>query len=172
MRVHVTGASGAGVSTLGAALAARLGCPCRDADDYYWLPTAPPFARKRPPDERLRLLLADLDADGPDGVLSGSVVGWGAELEDSFGLVLFIYLDAGVRVERLRRRELEQYGRADEAFLAWAAQYDDGPPEGRSLAKHRAWLAARRCPVLELHGDTTVEQRVAATLAAAPYLLR
>jgi hypothetical protein len=166
LRLHITGASGSGVTTLGVALAARMGIRCLDADAYYWLPTTPPFARKRPPAERLAMLLADLRASGPC-VLSGSVVGWGAELEDTFDLVVFLWLDANVRVERLRRRELERHGLADEAFLAWAAQYDEGPPEGRSLAKHRAWLAARLCPILEIHGDLTVEERVAKTLAVA-----
>ena len=42
-RIHITGASGFGVSTLGGALAARLGCAHLDTDDFYWLPTDPPY---------------------------------------------------------------------------------------------------------------------------------
>lgn len=165
MLVHITGASGSGTSTLGAALAAELGGMHLDADAYYWLPTAPPFTHKRPAAERLALLLADLQSH-PTSVLAGSVVGWGAELEDAFDLVVFLYLDATTRVERLRRREIEQLGHADPAFLEWAAQYDTGPPVGRSLAKHRAWLAHRSCRVIELDGDMSVRARVAAVLQA------
>ncbi|MES2099683.1 MAG: AAA family ATPase [Pseudomonadota bacterium] len=165
MLIHITGASGSGTSTLGAALATELGGVHLDADDYYWLPTAPPFLHKRPAAERLDLLLADLQAH-PTCVLAGSVVGWGAALEDAFDLVVFLYLDAAIRLERLRRRETEQLGHADPAFLAWAAQYDAGPPVGRSLAKHRAWLARRSCRVIELSGDLSVRARVAAVLQA------
>jgi hypothetical protein len=145
LRIHITGASGAGVSTLGAALAAEIDAVHLEADAYYWLPTTPPFQHKRAPAERLAQLLAD-QAAHPRTVLAGSVVGWGAELEDGFDLVVFLYLDAALRIERLRTREIARLGHADPAFLEWAALYDAGPPEGRSLAKHRAWLAARRCP--------------------------
>ena len=164
MRIHITGASGAGTSTLAAALAPRIGGTHVEADDYYWLPSTPPFQTKRPVGQRLPLLLARLQAC-PHPILAGSVVGWGRALEDSFDLVVFLYLDAELRIARLREREQRVLGQVDPAFLACAALYDAGPPEGRSLAKHRAWLAERSCPVLELHGDVSVDARVAAVLA-------
>ncbi len=165
MRIHITGASGSGTSTLGAALAEALGGTHLDADNYYWLPTTPPFVHKRDAAERLALALADLRAHATP-IVAGSIVGWGSELEDAFDLIVFLYLDAGLRVERLRARELEKLGYADPGFLEWAAQYDAGPPAGRSLEKHRAWLATRACRVLELHGDRTVAERVAEVLRA------
>ena len=167
MLIHVTGASGSGTSTLGAALAAELDGTHFDADDYYWLPTSPPFTQKRAAPDRLSLLLADLRAKEVS-VLAGSVVGWGPELEDSFDLIVFLYLDAAIRLERLRKREIERLGHADPEFLEWAARYDEGPPVGRSLAKHQAWLGARSCPIVEIHGDLTVAERVATVLGAAP----
>jgi len=82
----------------------------------------------------------------------------------------FLYLDTAVRVERLRQREIARYGYANPEFLEWAAQYDDGPSEGRSLAKHRAWLEARTCPIIEIPGDLSVSERRAVILRAAPDL--
>ncbi len=35
-KIHVFGASGSGVSTLGKALAVELHLPFFDADDFYW----------------------------------------------------------------------------------------------------------------------------------------
>ena len=61
-RIHVTGASGSGTTTLGAALAARLHCPHFDADDYFWLPTDPPYEQKRDPALRNASLIRDLSA--------------------------------------------------------------------------------------------------------------
>ena len=52
MRVHVVGASGSGTTTLGRALAVRLGCPFFDTDDYIWLPSEPPFQHIRERGER------------------------------------------------------------------------------------------------------------------------
>lgn len=169
MRIHITGASGSGTSTLGAALAAELGSAHFEADDYYWLPTSPPFTTKRAAPERLSLVLADLNSS-ESSILAGSIVGWGAELENSFDLIVFLYVDADVRVERLRKRELEQLGHVNPAFLEWAAQYDEGPSEGRSLAKHRAWLSARTCPVVAINGDRAVSEHVAVVLREAPFL--
>jgi hypothetical protein len=163
-RILVLGASGSGTTTLGAALAGHLGWTHLDTDDYFWLPTRPPYQHRRDPPERLALAVRDLQAAG-QAVVSGSIGGWGTALEDAFDLVVFLYLPAEVRVDRLRQRETGRYGAADAAFLEWAAQYDAGPPEGRSLAKHTAWLAQRQCPVLRLEEDLSVAERVRRVLA-------
>lgn len=163
MRILVTGASGSGTTTLGAALAEALSSRHLDGDDCYWLPTTPAFMSKRPAHERADMVCRALQAPG-DVVMSGSVVGWGHDIEDTFDLIVFLTLPTALRVERLRLREIERFGHADPAFLAWAAQYEEGPPEGRSLAKHLAWLALRSCPVLSLEGDLSVAERLARVL--------
>jgi hypothetical protein len=163
MRILVTGASGSGTTTLSAALAEALSSRHLDGDDCYWLPTTPAFMSKRPAPERADMVCQALQAPHPV-VMSGSVVGWGNAVEDAFDLIVFLTLPTALRVERLRLREIERFGHADPAFLAWAAQYEQGPPEGRSLAKHLAWLALRTCPVLSLEGDLSVAQRLARVL--------
>ena len=75
-RVHIVGASGSGTTTLGLALASRLEIPHFDIDDYYWIPTDPPYREPRPSEERLPLLEPRLRASDA-WVLSGSLVGWG-----------------------------------------------------------------------------------------------
>ena len=46
------------------------------------------------------------------------------------------------------------------AFLEWAAGYDDGDLEMRSLARHTAWLADLPCPVLRLEEEMGVLEQV------------
>jgi adenylate kinase family enzyme len=163
-RIHITGASGSGTTTLGAALAQQLGWKHIDADDYYWLPTQPRFQQKRPWDERLRLMLADLfSAAGV--VASGSTIRWGLELEDAYELIVYLHLPSDIRLQRLRARELERSGQINEEFIAWAALYEDGDLTVRSRRRVEAWLSERRVPVLRLEGDLTVNARVAAVLA-------
>jgi adenylate kinase family enzyme len=162
-RVLITGASGSGTTTLGRALATRSRGVFLDADDYYWLPTDPPFRSKQDPAARALRLLQDLQ-DAPTAVLAGSILNWGVELEDSFSLIVFLTVPAEIRVGRLREREIQRFGCVDPAFLAWAAQYDEGTLEGRSRSKHEAWLAKRRCPVLRIDGDTSTECRLAQVL--------
>ena len=120
MRVLITGASGSGTTTLGKALSVRMGASFLDTDEYFWLPTDVPFQDKRDEAERLRLILADLQKVS-SAIVAGSIVGWGAELEDGFSLIVFLTLSAEIRVARLRVRELAQLGRIDEPFLEWAA---------------------------------------------------
>jgi adenylate kinase family enzyme len=160
LRVLITGASGSGTTTLGQALAQELGYPFFDADDYYWLADDPPFQRKQDPVVRLNHLLRDLQSTS-QAVLAGSILYWGAQLEDSFSLVIFLTVPAEVRVARLRARETQRFGRVDPNFLGWAAQYDEGKLAGRSLARHELWLSQRSCPILRIDGDTSLDYRLA-----------
>ena len=162
-RILITGASGSGTITLGRALATRLTGVFYDGDDYYWVPTDPPFQRKQDPAIRLSRLLQDLQNVSP-AVLAGSILNWGLELEESFSLIVFLTVPAEIRVVRLREREVQRSGRVDPAFLAWAGQYDEGTLQGRSLSKHEKWLAKRSCPVLRIDGDTSTECRLAQVL--------
>jgi uridine kinase len=166
MRIHITGASGSGTTTLGRALADERDALHVDADNYYWLPTVPPFKEKRESSARHDKLKVDIYSR-PDIVLSGSIMGWGREVEDSFDLVVFLYVPAEIRIDRLRERELQRYGIADPAFLKWAQEYDEGPSEGRSLKKHEAWLSNRSCPVLRLVGDISTKERLRSIHAAS-----
>ena len=159
MLIHITGAAGSGTSTVGQALAMELGAAFIEADDILWLASNPPFQTQRPVQERRAMLLAAFSRS-EIAVVSGVVSGWGIEIEDAFDRIVFLYVDTERRLQRLRERELRRFGRVNPAFLAWAAQYDAGPPEGRSLAKQRAWLSARRCPVLHLEGDLSTQQRL------------
>jgi len=158
MRILITGASGSGTTTLGQALAAKLRWAFIDVDDYFWLPTKPPYQLRRDPSSRLDMILQELNRHD-NAVASGTVMAWGVELENSFDLIVFLYLDTAIRIGRLRQRELEKLGFVDEAFIQWAFEYDTGPSEGRSLAKHQRWLSERTSPILRLEGDLTVDER-------------
>jgi adenylate kinase family enzyme len=161
-RIHLTGASGSGVTTLGRALAGQLALPHHDSDDYFWLPTAPPYQTTRPASERLRLM-REMFLPRLDWVLSGSVTGWGEELVPLFDLVVFVSTSREIRLKRLRAREAAHFGadavipggwRHDEteSFVEWASHYEAGDREGRNLAKHEAWLAGLPCPVVRVDG--------------------
>lgn len=162
-RIHLMGASGSGVTTLGRALADRLALPHHDSDDYFWLPTAPPYQTTRPASERLRLM-REMFLPRLDWVLSGSVTGWGEELMPLFDLVVFAAAPREIRLMRLRAREAAHFGadavapggwRHDEteAFIEWASHYEAADREGRNLAKHEAWLAGLPCPVVRVDGS-------------------
>jgi adenylate kinase family enzyme len=176
--IHITGASGAGVSTLGCALAAATGAVQLDTDDFYWLPTKPEFSQKRPVEDRLRLLHDAFALAGSRGwILSGGIGHWGAPLVPLFELVIFLRTPTAIRLARLHAREIARYGADAIApggerhaqyveFLDWAAGYDTGTVVGRNLAQHEVFLANLTCPVLRLDGTQNTEALVASIIAA------
>lgn len=170
-RVHIVGASGSGTSTLGAALARHMRCKHLDIDSFFWLPTDPPFQVVRPRPERQKLL-AEALASCSSWTLSGSLCGWGDPFIVQFDLVVFLWLDPVVRIDRLRAREVKRYGLAiapggpmhthHQEFMQWAAAYDEGGLEMRSRRHHEQWLAALPCPVIRLEGDMPTDAQVGA----------
>lgn len=77
-------------------------------------------------------------------------------------------------MERLQQREYARYGRRilpggdlyeqSQAFLAWAAQYDDGLPPLRSRALHDLWQQKLSCPLLTLDGTLSLDELAEAVL--------
>jgi adenylate kinase family enzyme len=161
-RIHLMGASGSGVTTIGRVLAGRLALPHHDTDDYFWLPTAPPYRTTRPAADRLRLM-REMFLPRLDWVLSGTVTGWGDELIPLFDLVVYVTTPRELRLQRLRAREAAHLG-ADaigpggwrheetESFVEWASHYEAGDRDGRNLAKDEAWLAGLPCPIIRVDG--------------------
>ena len=165
--IHIFGASGSGTSTLGRKISEELGFRFMDTDDYFWMPTNPPYTTKRPPDERLAMIRADIE-ESENVVLSGALSKWGDPLIPYFTLAIRLHTDTALRIERLKRREHAKFGsRIDEGgdmhrahldFLAWAASYDTGDLNMRSCAEHNAWQKLLCCPLLELDGGADLQE--------------
>jgi adenylate kinase family enzyme len=175
-RIHITGAAGAGVTSLGRALADVLAVPHHDTDDYFHQPTTPPYRDKRNIADRLRLM-REMFLDRADWVLSGSLEGWGDPIIAHFDLVVFLHTATEIRLQRLRAREARHFGsdavaaggwrhQETEDFIEWASHYDAGDREGRTFEKHQAWLAKLPCPVLRLDGASPLPELVEAVAAA------
>jgi adenylate kinase family enzyme len=169
MRIHILGAPGAGVTTLGRQLAAHLDIPHFDTDDYHWFTDDPlPYRRRRNPDHRRKLMAADLEAHN-SWVLSGSLCGWGDVFIPLFDRVIWLWLPADIRVARIHERERLRYGAERvgpggdlhavyEKFIAWAAAYDEPGGNIRSRDAELAWLAALGCPVEKYERIVSVEE--------------
>jgi adenylate kinase family enzyme len=168
-RIHITGASGSGTTTLGAALAGRRCARHLDTDAFYWLTTEPPFTAKRPVVERVALMRAELEG-AASWVISGSLMGWGDVFIPHFDLVVFLHVPTDERLARLAERERRRYGAAIDpggpmhagsaAFMTWAAGYETAGFEGRSLERHKDWLSGLPCAVLELAGTPSLDESV------------
>ena len=173
-RIHILGASGSGTSTLGSALARRLGVKHANSDSLYLDADRPAVHRARPPEDRQARLLRTLPVNG-HWVFSGAATKWAAPLEPCYDLVVFLRLDHAVRMARLRQREAARFGarilpggdmaETNRAFIAWAEAYDTAGSLRRGLVTHEAWLADQPVPVLRLDSQAPVERLVADVLA-------
>lgn len=161
-RLHVTGASGAGTTTLARALADHWAVPHADVDDYFWVPSDPPYVEKRPPADRVALM-EKLFVAREAWVLSGSMLSWGDAVVARCDAVVFLTLDPEERLRRIEARErMLSDGRpvdqaAWSAFLEWARGYDDPAFDGRSRVAHERWLAGLDRPVLRLDSASPPE---------------
>ena len=171
------GAPGAGTTTLGKALAERLGCPHFDVDDVYWFTDDDlPYRRKRNPDHR-RKLLAERLASSESWVLSGSLCGWGDVFAPQFDLVVWRWLPAAVRLPRIEQRERLRYGDARldpggdlhgvfEKFKAWAAGCDEDENGLRSKKNETKWLEQLTITVLRIEADLPAKDLVEQVMRA------
>jgi adenylate kinase family enzyme len=170
MRLHIFGASGTGVTTLGNALSAKLNIPYFDSDDFFWEKSDPPFTKKRERESRNTRIKNQLNKT-ENWILGGSIIRWGENIFPKFDLVVFLYLPKQLRIDRLKQREFERWGdiiytdpnrsKMFTDFIAWAADYDDNTGIAtRTMEAHELWLRTVNSPVLKLVGDLTTEKRV------------
>ena len=104
-------------------------------------------------------------------VVSGSLCGWGDVAIPLFALVIFLAIPQDIRMARLHRREQERFGErmlpggdmyeVSQAFLLWAASYDEGGLDIRSRQLHEEWLGMLPCPILYFEGEYTIEEQLA-----------
>jgi hypothetical protein len=88
-----------------------------------------------------------------------------------FELVVSLWVPHDVRIERLHHREHARFGERilpggdmyeqSQAFLVWAASYDEGGLDMRSRQRHEQWLSTLSCPIIRFAGEYSVEEHLA-----------
>ena len=164
IKIHIFGASGSGVTTLGKNLSQYFQIPFLDADDYYWKETNPPFQEANSIDIRKSLLRKALSGH-PNWIISGSLISWGDDVQNEFSCAIYLYVPAQERIKRIKNREQQRFGeRIDSGgdmyeghskFIEWAKQYDEGFLSGRSKPRHEEWIKSLSCPVIRIEGIFT-----------------
>ncbi|WP_303318797.1 AAA family ATPase [Flavivirga abyssicola] len=169
MKILIFGASGSGTTTFGKKIEGRTDFKHLDVDNYYWKKTNPPYQEKTPLIERNKNLKIDFEKF-ENIVVSGSMVSWGKEWETAFDLAVFIQLENTERMERLKKRENQRYGKKlltdtkiqqnSKAFLEWANQYENPNFQGRTLKIHNNWIELLDCKVLRLNGANDLNDNI------------
>lgn len=173
IRLHIFGASGAGVSTLGKILSKETNIPNYDFDDYYWEQTNPPFTTKREYSKRYSMLQGDI-RDKYSYIISGHYGVEYTELDANLTHAIFVYASCEMRIQRLQQRERLHFGdRIDKGgdmhqgyleFMDWAKGYDASNKEGRNLQKHKQRIKLLNCPILHLDGEKDLKEKLVQSL--------
>lgn len=168
--IIVFGASGAGTTSIGKALAKHLNYTHFDIDHYFWEETPIPFTVAREKQTRIKLLLNDLQRED-NFIMSGSICGWDEPFLPLLHLAIFVETPTELRIERIKKREAERFGARIKMggdmyeehmdFIEWAKNYDIAGTDQRSKALHEQWMQNLSCKVVRLNGDITIADNVA-----------
>ena len=165
MKIQVIGASGVGKSTLCRYISKRTGICWIDTDRYLWKDAD--FTENYPVRERLEMYRKDRNSH--DGyIVSGSVHTWNPQGFQDRELLVLLLLDETIRMQRLYRREFENFGarmlpggdheQITRDFLSWSKTYLTADENSVcSLACHKRLLREAKCRTLELNANKPVD---------------
>lgn len=163
--IMIIGPSGSGKTTLGRLVAAQLGYPYFDVDDYIWRKdTQKPYTVMYSREEKISRLSNDI-LPYEHFVMAGSMSSFHFAFDDKFEMLVLLYVEPDIRVQRVHERALERFGaRILEGgdlyenhmrFLEDVRRYEnDGSP---NLNEQKKWMAEMSCLKVELDGTDSLE---------------
>lgn len=165
--IMILGSPGAGKTTLGRLVAGKLGISFLDIDEYIWKnDTDMPYSVMYSRDEKIRRLMSAAETAG-EFVMAGSMNSFHEHFDPLFRLAVYLTADEKIRVERVHKRELEEFGdrilpegdmfEAHQSFLKDVAGYD-GETNSCNSRQHEEWLSQLVCPILRLDGCENLEK--------------
>ena len=163
--IMIIGPSGSGKTTLGRKVAQELEYPYFDVDDYIWRKdTDEPYTMMYTREEKISRLSHDI-APHEHFVMAGSMSSFHDAFDDKFDMMVLLYVEPDIRVQRVHRRAVERFGNrvleggdmyeSHMRFLEENRRYEnDGSP---NLREQREWMKNMSCLKIELKGIESVE---------------
>ena len=157
------GLNGCGKSTLGRALAQKIGFHFIDNEELFFTRNAAdePYQNPRSRAEVEKLLMEEVRKHG-DFVLAAVRGDYGKEILPLYRYTVLMEVPKEIRMERIRNRSFQKFGRRmreggelyeqEEAFFRTAASR----PEDYAAA----WTRTLDCPVLSVDGTRPVDENV------------
>ncbi|MBP3427904.1 MAG: AAA family ATPase [Clostridia bacterium] len=167
--IQICGLNGCGKSTLGKALAERMGFHFIDNEHLYFsrAHADEPYANPRSRAEVERLLMEEVRRH-PDFVFSAVKGDYGEEIIPLYSYVVVMEVPKDIRSQRVRNRSFQKFGSRmlaggdlhsqEEAFFQLTESRRDDDIE--------RWLQKVNCPVIRVDGTKPIEDNVDSILRA------
>ena len=161
--IQICGLNGCGKSTLGRALAERLGFHFIDNEDLYFSRTGPnePYTNPRSREEAEKLLMKEVQAH-PNFVFAAVKGNYGDAILPMYNYVILLEVPREIRLQRVRDRAQQKFGsriqpggdlhNEEEAFFQMVASRQDDFVE--------KYLQRVTCPIIRVDGTKPVEENV------------
>ena len=146
--IMITGPAASGKTTLGRKTAELLDFPYFDVDDFIWrFDTPEPYTVMYSREEKISRLQAAI-APYEHFVMAGSMSSFHQAFDDCFSMMVFLYVDPDIRVQRANERAIQRFGErvleggdmyeSNQDFLRKIRRYEsDGSP---NLTEQKAWM--------------------------------
>ena len=162
----IIGPSASGKTTLGKKVAEILNFPYFDVDDFIWRFDTPELYTVMYSREEKISRLQNAIAPYEHFVMAGSMSSFHQAFDDSFEMMVFLYVDPDIRVQRANERAIQRFGdrvlkggdmdESNQDFLKKIRRYEtDGSP---NLTEQKAWMESLSCKKLELNGTEPIEK--------------
>ena len=163
--IMIIGPSASGKTTLGKKVAEVLGFPYFDVDDFIWRFDTPELYTVMYSREEKISRLQNAIAPYEHFVMAGSMSSFHQAFDDSFEMMVFLYVDPDIRIHRANERAIQRFGdrvlkggdmyESNQDFLRKIRRYEtDGSP---NLTEQKAWMESLSCKKLELDGTEPIE---------------
>ena len=161
--IQICGLNGCGKSTLGKALAERMGFYFIDNENLYFsrTNTNEPYANPKSRKDVERLLMDEVSKH-PDFVFSAVKGDYGKDIISMYNYVIVIEVSKEIRLQRVRDRSYRKFGNRmliggdlhdqEEAFFKMVESREDD-----YIAD---WLQKVRCPIIRVDGTKPIEDNV------------
>ena len=164
--IMIIGPSASGKTTLGKKVAEILNLPYFDVDEFIWRFDTPELYTVMYSREEKISRLQNAIAPYEHFVMAGSMSSFHQAFDDSFSMMVFLYVEPDIRVQRANERAIQRFGErvleggdmyeSNQDFLKQIRRYEtDGSP---NLAEQKAWMKSLSCKKLELDGTEPIEK--------------
>ena len=167
--IQICGLNGCGKSTLGRALAERIGFHFIDNENLYFYRsnTDEPYMNPKSRTDVERLLMDEVSKH-PDFVFSAVKGDYGKDIIPMYNYVVVIEVPREIRLQRVRNRSFQKFGNR---MLMGGDLYDQEEKFFQMVASRRDeyvdnWLQTVKCPIIRVDGTKPIEENVAYIIQA------